>query len=320
MSDSIPETPNQNPQSEDSHFVEGSLIPDIYTVAFRADEVDPLQAQVNNSERVFTRRQKAARFISGVGLAAVCVLPTADLALSDIAFAKAYEETVERIDLTSNAAERAAETGVMGGLIIGESVLLGAAISKNKKLQTAFGEFDEYQTEKRKQMRPARRAVSTIANLPFAALGKVSSLVEKVGHRIEKSKTKAGRITGQVLVDAAQTNAMGTSNVILHETMSGKPPSLKRMTYFGGVIATSWLGVAEGIRQVYREIPAVRPPLAFIGRTFELLTSMDVLHPHRTPTATFALGAAAVFLAKTGWNISKFHEEKELAAEQTQQI
>lgn len=270
------------------------------------------QETINQNEHEkHATRHKVGQFIGRLGLVAACIVPTADLALSDIGFAKAYEITQENVNLASDPIERAVETGIMGSLIMAESIGLGVAITKTKKLQNAFNDFDEYIEEKHQNMSKPRRLMSKTVNAPFSALQKIGTGFEKIGEKISSRKTRVARSIGKLAVEAGQVNALGTSTVIMQETMANNPPTLRRNTRLAGIIAASWLGVAEGVRSVYRSVPVVRPPMAAIGKGYELLTTINMAHPWETPVGSIAISSTALALAYTGWRIGEFHQQRE---------
>ncbi len=256
-------------------------------------------------------RLKASKFIARLGMAALCIIPPADLALSDAAFVKSYDVIQDHIETSSKPLERGLEAGAMAGLITAQSIALGQVLTRSKKLDGTFKDFDNYRELRQSQMGTVRKAISTAANSPLTALEKVGNLFEKAGNRISERKSKIARAAGSLLVETGQVNAMGTSSVIMEETMAGNPPSLKRQAYLGGLIAGSWVGGAEIVRTAYRNISAIRPPLAAIGRTFETLTSVDLNNPARSPIATLAVSSVAAGLAYTGWKIEEFRQQRE---------
>lgn len=268
------------------------------------------EAQVKEK---FTRSKKGkiAMFAGKAAMAAACTIPIADLALSDAWTAKQYEVVTERVSMDSPLSEAATENGILATLGIAETVALGHVISRNKKVQNAFADFEVYSEERHAKMGSVKRAVSKTVNAPFAALEKVATGFNKLGEKMSESRTGAVRSVGKVAVEAGQVNIMGTSGMILQETMAGEPPKLGRQIYLGGLIMSSWLGVAEGVRQVYRNVPAVRHPLDIAGRTYETLTSMDVTNPLSTPISSIAITSTVAALAYTGWKIEEFRERRE---------
>lgn len=282
---------------------------------------EPLPIPVERSKHRF------GQIVSRAGLAAVCVVPVADLALSDGAFAKAYQAIDNKIELTSPVAEQGLQMGTMGGVVMAESVLLGLALTKTKRLQNSFGKFDEYTEQKQSQMGPVRKAISAAANSPLKVIGALGSKVESLGDKIQESESPVKRELGQLIVDAGHVNAVGTSTVILNETMQGSTPDLRRITRLGALIAGSWVGGAEAVRYSYRGLgylsddispdlaplskaaSVVRGGMATFGQAYEKLTTIDFTAPQTTPAGTIFLGLVGASLARVGWNISKFHEQ-----------
>lgn len=260
---------------------------------------------------VRSKKGKVAILAGKAAMAAACTIPIADLALSDAWTAKQYEVVTERVTMDSPIGEAATENGILAAIGIAETVALGQVISRNKKVQNAFADFDDYTEERHAKMGPVKRAVSKTVNAPFGALEKVATGFNRLGERMSESRSNSVRSVGKVAVEAGQVNIMGTSGMILQETMAGDPPKLGRQVYLGGLIMASWLGMAEGIRQVYRNVPAVRPPLDFAGRTYETLTSMDVTSPLSTPVSSIAITSTVAALAYTGWKIEEFRERRE---------
>jgi len=261
------------------------------------------------------RRLKAGKFIGRLGVAALCIIPPADLALSDAVTAKVYDTITSKIDTPSKTLERGLEGAAVGGFIMAESLALGQILTRSKKLDGAFDDFEEYKEKRYKEMGPVRKAISKTANAPLTAIAKIGDFVEKAGDKISARKSKIARAAGHLLIDTGRVNAVGTSTIVMEETMAGKAPSLGRQTYFSGLIAGSWVGAAELIRAAYRGIPAVRPPLAAIGRSFELLTDVNLSNPMRSPVATLAVSSVAMGLAYTGWKIEEFRQQhQELTA------
>lgn len=258
-----------------------------------------------------SKKSKIALVAGKAAMAAACTIPIADLALSDAWTAKQYEVVTERVTMSSPIGEAATENGILAAIGIAETVALGHVISKNKKVQNAFADFEDYSAERHANMGPVKRTVSKTVNTPFAALEKVANGFNKLGERLSESRSGSIRSVGKLAIEAGQVNIMGTSGMILQETMAGEPPKLGRQAYLGGLIMGSWLGMAEGIRQVYRNVPVVRPPLDAVGRTYETLTSMNVTNPLSTPISSIAITSTVAALAYTGWKIEEFRERRE---------
>lgn len=258
-----------------------------------------------------SRVQKCGQFAARLGLAATCIIPAADFALSDVAMAKVYQVTQDSVTMSSPAVEHGVETGIVGLAIMAESIGLGLALSKTKKMRGVFGDFDEYLESKQERMSSGRKVASKIVNAPYAGLKKAADGFEVLGEKIATRKSKTARVLGKFTIDTAKVNALGTSTIIMQETMADNPPSFARNTYLAGLITGSWLGAAEGIRQIYRNVEFLRPPMAAIGKTFETMTTMDVVRPWDTPVGSMTLSMTAIGLAYTGWKISEFHQQRE---------
>lgn len=276
----------------------------------------PLKADLSgrlSTPETIQKRSKTSKFLAKLGLAALCIIPTADLALSDAITVKAYDAIQDKIEISAPPLEKAAETTAIAGFIMAESLALGQIISKNKKARNAFGDFNEYMDYKHSHMGKIRRGVSKTVNAPFTAVEKIGLGFESLGEKVSARKTKAARDIGQLIIDTGRVNAMGTSNIIMQETMADKPPSLARQAYWGGLIAGSWVGGAEAVRGIYRSVAAVRPPMAAIGRTYEALTTISLSNPAETPIGSLAIGSTVAALAYTGWKIQEFRQHREEA-------
>lgn len=245
---------------------------------------------------------KLRKVLGKVALAGLFIVPTADLVLSDASFVKAYEITQDKIDLKSETAEKTAEAGAIGGIIVAESLALGQAVTRSKKAKDAFADFDAYLESDEK--------LAKVLTTPFAGLQKLGGFFERMGEKAANRKSKIARAAGRVAVDAGHINMIGTTGVIMNEDMAGKTPSLGRQTYLSGLIAGSWVGAAEGVRQMYRNIPVLRPPMAAIGQTYETLTAVNLGNPLETPIGSLTMGAIAGGLAYTGWKIEEFRHKR----------
>lgn len=256
------------------------------------------------------------RFLGRCALATACIIPVADLALSDATFAKAYDVIATTVDVKEPVLEKSLELSLMGGVVFAESFLLGLAITRRKKLQNSFGVFDEYVGYKQEHMGKGRRALSAVLNSPLTAIGAIGKKVEKLGERIEKVDSKLVRGIGALAVEAGHINAVGTSTVILNETIQGKTPGPKRIAKLSALIAGSWIGAAEAVRYSYRGLKSVdyigaptRGAMAGFGRGYELLTNVDLQHIQNTPVGVAFLGFIGACLGRVGWNVAKFYEQ-----------
>ena len=232
---------------------------------------EPLRAEQKTAVTTPENRaktHKTGKFISKLGLAALCIIPPADLALLDAVDAKAYTIVQDKIGSEAEPAERTLEMLVTGGLITAQTVALGQALTRTKKLQNGFDDFNDYQEHRHANMKGARKVVSKTLNLPFVGLEKVGGLFEKAGDKMASRKSRIARTIGGVALDLGKINMLGTSAVISQEAMANKDSSVKRQTYLGAMFAASWLVAAEGVRGIYRNVPPLRPPMAFVGRSF----------------------------------------------------
>jgi len=264
-------------------------------------------------------RSRVNKLLARAGLAAVCVIPVADTALSDGVAITVQQKLHNSVQLESSAKQIGMEDAVIGGLIFSQSVALGAFISRRKRLQGVFEEYNEYSDQRRTEMRRPRRMLSTIINAPYGALSWVGEKTEAVGSKISNSnQPKVVKETGKLLVDAGMVNVVGTTVAIMQETgRNNEPVSMARIAKLSGLITVSWLGMLEGIRGTYNlaEHAGVagkvyREAMQGIGTGFNYLTDFSPEQPMSTPVSTIFLGTLAVGLASSGWNIAKYHEHK----------
>jgi hypothetical protein len=257
------------------------------------------------------KKHRAAKFIGKFAMAAACVIPPADLALSDVTTAKVLDTIQKNVSKDSAPLEKGIELGGTGLFIAAESLLLGQAMTRNKKLRGAFDDFEAYSEEKRATRGPIKRGASWVATRPFAALEKIGKGAEHLGEKLSHRKSRAARLLGQVAIDAGQVNAVGTSTVIMQETMANNTPSFKRQAYLSGLIAGSWVGGAELVRQGYRYSPsAIQTGLAAFGRTFETLTTVNIANPAETPIGSLAVGSVVAGFGYMGWRIEEFRQQR----------
>lgn len=274
-------------------------------------QIENKNATASNPEQA-QKKHRAGKFISRLGLAALCIIPPADLAASDTVGIHVYNAIEREVKLPSKPLERGLEITIMGSLLTAQSVGLGQILTKSKKMNNAFDDFEAYREHNKKKQRGfIKRATSTVFNAPFSGFTKAGKFFEKTGNKMSERKSKIARGIGHLTVDLGQVNSMGTSGMIAEETMLGKPPSIRRQLYLGGLISGTWLGVAEGVRTSYRNIAFLRPPMAAVGHAFETLTSVDFSHPMNTPTATIAMSVVGAGLAYTGWKIEEFRQQRE---------
>lgn len=258
---------------------------------------------------------KIKRLMGRLGVAATCGLPPADLALSDTVFAKASNWINDNVTpATSHLAERIAQFGTLSAVIFAESFLVGMLIKRNKTIRNSFEAFDEYTEARQGKMSPPRRALSKALNAPFVAIKKVGEKVEGVGGKVSEQNFRGSEKIGKLISDIGTTNAIGTSSVVLNESMKGGI-STGRVAEVSAIITASWLPTSEGVRHSYRGLKHLGVPgewarsaMATTGRTLDTLTSMNVLDPLSTPVGTLFLAGAAGCLATTGWRIARSQE------------
>lgn len=256
-------------------------------------------------------RKKAGRLGARLLLAGICILPAADFAVADGVAIKALQVSQDKISMQSDFLERSAETGILGSVIFGQSFGLGYVISRNKKFENLFGEYGNYLKVQQEKMRLPRKLLSKTVHLPYKAMESVSNGIKNAGERISNRESKYTRSIGKFAMDLGLVNTIGPSFMITQEAMDGHRPDLKRVAKLSGLIAGSWTLIAEAVRGIYRSVDFLRPPMATVGETFVELTSIDVANPLNTPTATAFLGSIATGLAVSGWNMAKFHEQRE---------
>lgn len=264
------------------------------------------------SREDLTKWDKTKRAASRLGVAAICAIPPADLALSDAVGLKIYTGINDAIELENKAAERTLEVGANSGVIMFEVMGIGMVVARNRRMRTIFGRYDEYLEEKYEDMSLPRKAVSYTVNSPLLALATAGKGVEKVGTALDnKTDNKIISTVGKGIVDIGTTNVIGTNGVIMQEVVSGKPPSTKRIAWLGAAMTGSWMGLAEGLRGAYGKFPTIRPPMDFLGNVFNTLTTVDAIRPWETPVASITMGSIAVGLAVSGHNLNKYVEKKE---------
>lgn len=265
---------------------------------------DPIIQKQNSAEKAY-KFLKARKMAGRLALVATCMLPVADLATSDAGIAKVYQAAHHLHISDDKNTNRLAQNGIVGAAIAVESMGLGLLISKNKKIRDDFEDFENYVEEKHKTMSKPRRAISKTVNAPLKAIKFIGDKVEGLGEHVSRRKSRIARAIGNLVIDTGQVNAIGTSGVIMQETMAGNPTSLKRNARLAGLITGSWLGGAEVVRDIYHYVPYADVPLGYLGRGYETLTNVT------EPVGAFAVGAVATMLAVTGWRIGKFHQERE---------
>jgi hypothetical protein len=246
-----------------------------------------------------------------ISLAAVCVIPVADLVVSDGIVAKLYAFTQEHAQTTSELANHLVPDATITSFIFAQSIALGVAITRTERLRGAAHHLDRYNEDKRQNMTPLRRAVSKIGTAPYAFLEKVGGVVTSAGEKIAQRRSGVARAVGRTAMDEGLVNAIGTSGVILKETLEGSPPSLKRMAWLSGLIAGTWLAGVEGARELYHAIPEVRLPISASVHAFEAATSVN------SPVGAAVLGVGTLLLGRYGWNLGESYQQQKEQAPQT---
>jgi hypothetical protein len=257
-------------------------------------------------------------------LALVCVMPVADLALSDATVLYVLRRADGWVGLASPLLHRIVIDGAIAVFIFAECFVLAWPVTRMRSLQGVFGDFESYQETRRAGMGPARRLVSAVLGAPYAALGALAARVERLGDRLSGSAdaSPVRRRLARLLVDLGQVNAIGTTAVAMQEAGSSSVPvTQRRIAVLAALIAASWIVVAELIRGLYAVAGLLGPPgaalnwcLDALGRAFDALTTVDLGSPSSTPVGTVFLGFVAVALFTTGWNLARFHEGRASAA------
>lgn len=260
------------------------------------------------SPKDLSLNERLGQFAGQLSLTTVCMIPVADLATSDLITAKIYNVTQDALPAT-----------YLGHLVpdlaitafgVGQSIALGLAIGRSKKLRGVAGDMEAYMEEKESEMSTPRRILSKVVNSPYSAIRKLSERGEKVGERVKQSSSKTVRAIGQTILEGSQVNAIGTSGMALNETLSDKSPSAKRLAWLSGLISATWVASVEGLRGIYEAVPDVRPALNSAVEVFKTLTTVDVIRPWETPVGSSAIALGAVALGSFAWHLSRFYEEQ----------
>lgn len=257
---------------------------------------------------------------SRIAAIAACAAAPADLALSDSVFVQAQQavnRTVAKAEFIP-AVEWIASRGAISGIIMAESFFVGLAVSRSRRMQGAFGGFDEYTAERQKHMNKPRKALSVAANAPLVAIGKLGEGIEKLGSNFTEHDSLSMQKAGEYIIDAGKTNAMGTTAVILQETGESETPlPAGRIAKLGAIITASWVAASEVVRYGYRGVgelgrpgQAVQGAIGAAARGFDTLTSVDFMNPASTPVGLVTMGAVAVALGITGNNIVRYQDEQ----------
>ena len=133
---------------------------------------------------------RTRRFFGRAALAGVCMIPIADLALSDAASFKVLQVSQDLIEFDdSPKLERVVENGVVGLDILLESMLVGAAITRGRKLKGAFTDMEEYTEKRQATMSRPRKMVSKALNAPYDGLAYMSEKFESLGEKVARRKS-----------------------------------------------------------------------------------------------------------------------------------
>jgi len=277
------------------------------TEPLRAERITPVASSIEAPRKRSKTWGKAAQLM----MAASCVIAPIDLAVSDSATAKVYQVAQDKLPKTSDGFAEAGKALATGGFIMGTSLALGQGISRNKKLRDTFEIFDDYSEQAREKRGPLKKALFF---LPTKLSNRMQTASDKAEAERSASEQKHGfaKQAGKLTADLLQVNTIGTSGVIMKETVNGKPTPFKRQAYLGGLITGSWLGGAEAVRQIYRHVPEiVQIPMATVGESFKTLTDPNFFHPTEAPIGTAFMGAVVLGFAKWGMNIEAFRQQRE---------
>lgn len=274
------------------------------------DGLSLVQAPVAESDRGITFRHKVAA-------ATVSALGPADMALSDGIFAKTYGAIEKHLSPFQDALlNRITQAGALSAVVFGESFLVGMLVAKNRTIQGSFEAFDDYSQKAQAEMSLGRRAVTAVMKSPLYAIGWVGDKIEKGGEKISSSGLPQAEKVGALVADIGNTNALGTTTVIMNESMHSEAPvTTRRVGRLAAVITGSWLATAETIRQVYRGIgklgqpgEAIQNGIGAFARTLDTLTTVG-LNPAETPIGSLFMGSVVGSLAVTGWKIAEMQQQ-----------
>jgi hypothetical protein len=262
-----------------------------------------------------------------LALSAICIMPVADVALSDALNVKVVKEADKHLRVASDIAQHAVEDGIVAAFIMGEAVALAEPVRRSRKLKEAGNDFEEYLDERRSQFGGTRRVASNVINAPYNFLFWIGKKTEDLGERIEKSdKATIVKKSGGLVRDLGMVNSVGTTAAILYETADEETPnpSLKREVYLGALFAGSWAvtkELVEGVNRFGVYMSTLPGPYGMEGRSlsrsldgasigFDKATGIELTSPLSTPIATTTLGAVALMLGFTGWRVAGYHERK----------
>ncbi len=261
---------------------------------------------------------KTRKFLARAGLAAVCVMPAADFALSDASSVYARQKINHSPTIEALPGKDLVERGLLGSIIITECFLLALPVTRMKKLQGISEAFEEHLQKKRSRMKLPRRIVSKTINAPLTAIGWVGEKAENFGNKIVSSTdSRSLRAMGKLAVDFGQVNAMGTTAVAMQEaTRHNRPVTKARIAGLSGIITASWLGSAEVFQRIYDAADHLSVPGQIIRGGFRGIgEGLNMATDIQSPSGIATMGGIATCLAISGWNIARFHEEKNLTSD-----
>jgi hypothetical protein len=260
-------------------------------------------------------KSRIKRGVARAAIVGVCVIPPADMAISDALGAKIYtgvNNGINSLEIESDATKHAAEVAANSAIIMAEVMSIGMLIARNSRFKKTFEKFDDYVDDKHSMLAKA-------IDLPFIGLKALGDATEKRYSRkldvlTEEMKTnenvsllkQANYAVDKTAMDGGMLLATGTNGVIMQETIAGNPPSNKRIAWLGALMTTEWMGGAELIRSVYEHSNGARKILHPIGEAFTTATSFE------SPVGAAIMGSIAAGLAISGYGLAKYTQEKEM--------
>jgi hypothetical protein len=277
--------------------------------------INPSIDPISSTEFTLPTTDRKSKAGLGVKLstAALSALGPADMALSDGFFAKALKIIEKSVHpFGSEMLNRAAQMGSISAVLMGESFAFGMLVANNNTLQGSLEAFDKYTERKRAEMGIGKRAVSAVVKSPLTAIGFIGEKIDKAGEKVSSMNFNGSDKVGSVISDIGNTNALGTTTVIMNESMRSKEPiGARRVGRLSATITASWLATAESIRYLYRGIGELGKPghaiqngIGAFARGLDALTTVGV-NPAETPVGSLFMGAVVGSLAVTGWNIAE---------------
>jgi hypothetical protein len=300
--------------------------------AEEAIEAEPIANETvlgiaEQTARSYEKSGRLRRWMGRLVLSGICIMPVADVALSDALNVKVVKEADQHLSVASNVAQHAIEDGIVAAFIMGEAVALAEPVRRSRRLKEAGNDFEEYLEERREQFGTTRRIVSNVVNAPYNFLFWAGSKTAELGDRIEKSsKPNIVQGSGGLVRDLGMVNSVGTTAAILYETAAEETedPSLKREFYLGALFAGSWAVTKELVEGVDRlaqyesTLPgeagvtgrSVKSGLEGLSTGFDKATGIDWMAPLSTPIATSTMAVVAGMLGYTGWRVAGYHQRK----------